>query len=88
MTKIKFNFGKPLPIPIVSMFVRIYTVIMIVLLAAITYVAYRNNTPQLLIMSPVIAAYVITLYAYLATRLRKDFKEKLSKTEKRPEDGI
>lgn len=83
MTRIKFNFGKPLPILTVSMFVRIYTVIILVILLAITYVAYRNNTPQLLMVTPVMVAYLVTLYTYLAYRLRKEFEEKLGKTNKK-----
>lgn len=79
MTKIRFNFGKPLSILVVSMCVSICSTIMMVLLLAITYVAYRNNTPQLLMLAPVIVAYVVTIYAYLAYRLRKEFKEELGK---------
>jgi len=80
MRRIKFNFGKPLPIPIVNMYVSIYTVIITVMLLAVTYLAYRNNMPQLLMVTPLVTAYVVTLYAYLANRLRKEFKEELGKT--------
>lgn len=84
MTRIKSNFGKPLPISIVSMFVSIYTVVVMVMLLAIVCVAYRNDIPQLLMVTPVVIVYLLTLYTYLANRLREEFKERLSKANKKP----
>jgi hypothetical protein len=85
MAKVNF-FGKPLPTQTACRFVDILSAIMMLLLLAITWVAYTEQLYEMLMLTPVVTAYVVTTYAYLTTKLRKEFKHDLQKTKinKRP----
>lgn len=86
MARIKFNFGKPLPTQTACMFVDILSTIMMLLLLAITWIAWREKLYEMLMLIPVVTTYLVTTYAYLTYRLRKEFKHELQRTRinKRP----